>query len=125
MKRGSINYSIIIIHKGKLDLNSTDQRERHRNVPENLGKEGRKAGSQQALKKISRNDCSVSFFELFIYMMLLHSLRRTPKQNQTKAKFEKKKHLGTLESMNIYFLKKVSPLRLLTLENLICHQYFK
>lgn len=45
MKRGSINYSIIIIHKGKLDLNSTDQRERHRNVPENLGKEGRKAGS--------------------------------------------------------------------------------
>lgn len=45
MKRGSINYSIIIIHKGKLDLNSTDQRERHRNVQENLGKEGRKAES--------------------------------------------------------------------------------
>lgn len=45
MKRGSINYSIIIIHKGELDLNSTDQRKRHRNVQENLGKEGRKAES--------------------------------------------------------------------------------
>ena len=47
MKRGSINYSIIITHKGKLDLNSTDQRERHRNVQENLGKEGRKIGGEK------------------------------------------------------------------------------
>ena len=49
MKRGSINYSIIIIHKGELDLNSTDQRKRHRNVQENLGKEGRKADVENGL----------------------------------------------------------------------------